>query len=324
MRTSLVILAALTAAAATSVFADRQQTLDAALALAEANYPDQLELHVNQPEETHDVILTIKDDPITRIRFSVDSNPADCKAGSACEERLHKAYAQGVAAGVKLKAVNTAMNSCGVRPVAVEGAANTTQFRLVVERDLHAADAQQQLDELTACLSDFRNALPEDATQQQRSIALRIVKPQGGEAASGPLTFEHQWSEEQQNQVSYLLGAGPEETQLSTAQLRLDPTYLASREQRERFSKVARKALKDSDAQAHVPPLSRPWQSQLDPQQPNMLHTHILACSEQQAEDCRPDTAVRLQYDLSKGAVVEQTVLRDVVNEAGWVNLPAY
>src|SRR5690554_5959022 len=123
MRQSLLLMAALTAATATSAFADRQQTLDAALALAEANYPGQLELHTSQPDDTHEVVLAIKDDPITRIRFSVGSNPADCTTGSECEARLHSAYEQGVAAGVKLKAVNTAMNSCGVRPVAVEGAA---------------------------------------------------------------------------------------------------------------------------------------------------------------------------------------------------------
>lgn len=322
MRTPLLIVTALVTS---TVFADRQQSTDAALALAEANYPGQLELHANQPEDTQEVILAIKDDPITRIRFTVGNDPSECTTGSECEKRFRNAHEQGVAAGVKLKAVNQAMHSCGVRPIAVEGAANTTQFRLVVERDLHSEQAQQQLDELTACLADFRQALPEDATSQQRSIALRIVQPQGAAAATGPLTFEDQLPAERQRELSYLIGAGPEDAQLSTAQLRLDPTYLTADEQRQRFSKVAREALKQASREAHVPEDSLPWQTQLDPQRPNMLQTHILACSEHQAgnEGCKADTAVRIQYDLSSGEVVGHEVLSEVVSEAGWVDMSA-
>lgn len=320
MRRSVLLLFTLSAS---SVFASQQAT-DAAMALAEANHPGQLQLHSSEQQgEAHTVTLSIKDDPLTRIRFDMDSNPADCKTGTACEQRFMRAYDEGIAAGIKLKAVNQAMQSCKVRPIAVESAGETTQFRLVVERDLHAGQAQQQLDELTACLSDFRKALPEDASTQQRSIALRIVQPAGNSAdATGPLTFETRMPAARQSEVSYLIGAGPEDTTLTTAQLKLDPAYLAADEQRKRFSEAARSALGD---QAHVPDNAIPRQTQLDTKQPQVLHTHILACSEasQSAEPCEASMAVRLRYDLSTNTVSASEVLKDVVDERGQVRLPA-
>lgn len=321
MRRSFLLLASLSASA---VFASQQVT-DAAMALAEAHHPGQLEFHSSEQQgENHTVILTVKDDPITRIRFDMGSNPADCTTGTACEQRFSKAYDEGIAAGIKLQAVNQAMQSCKVRPLAVESAGETTQFRLVVERDLHSDKAQQQLDELTACLSDFRGALPEDASTQQRSIALRILQPAGNAPeATGLLTFETRLPAARQQEVSYLIGAGPEDTTLTTAQLRLDPAYLTADEQRQRFSEAARNALGD---QGHVPDNAVPWQTQLDAQQPRVLHTHILACSEagQGAEPCQADMAVRLRYDLSTDTVSEPVVLKDVLDERGQITLPAF
>lgn len=321
MRRSVLLLATLSASAA---FASQPAT-DAAMALAEANHPGQLEFHSSEQQgQTRTVTLSVKDDPITRIRFDMDNNPADCKTGTACEQRFIKAYDEGIAAGIKLQAVNQAMHSCKVRPLAVESAGETTQFRLVVERDLHSGQAQQQLDELTACLSDFRNALPDDASTQQRSIALRILQPAGDTPeATGLLTFETRLPASRQNEVSYLLGAGPEDSTLTTAQLRLDPAYLTADEQRKRFGEAARSALGE---QAHVPDNAIPRQTQLDAQQPQLLHTHILACSEvnQGAEPCQADMAVRLHYDLSTNTVSESVVLKDVVDEHGQVRLPAF
>lgn len=321
MRRSVLLLVTLTA---TSAFANQQAT-DAAMALAEANHPGQLEFHSSEQQgEVHTVILAVKGDPITRVRFDMDSNPADCKIGTACEQRFQKAYDEGIAAGIKLQAVNQAMQSCKVRPLAVESAGETTQFRLVVERDLHSDQAQQQLDELTACLSDFRDALPEDASTQQRSIALRILQPaKDTPEASGLLTFETRLPASRQQEVSYLIGAGPEDSTLTTAQLRLDPAFLTADEQRQRFSDAARSALGE---QGHVPDNAIPWQTQLDAQQPQVLHTHILACSEvkQGAEPCQADMAVRLRYDLSTDTVSEPVILNDVVNERGQVKLPAF
>lgn len=321
MRRSILLLVTLSAS---SAFAS-QQAADAAMSLAEVNYPGQLEFHSSVPQgEIQAVTLAVKGDPVTRIRFDMDSNPADCKAGTACEQRFNSAYDEGIAAGIKLKAVNQAMQTCKVRPLAVEGTPGAMQFRLVVERDLHSDQAQQQLDELTECLSDFRDALPDDASTQQRSIALRILQPAGDTPeTTGLLTFETQLPESRKNEVSYLLGAGPQDRSLTTAQLRLDPAYLTAEQQRARFSEAARSAL---PGQAHVPDNARPWQTQLDPQQPRILHTHILACSEFQKgeEPCRADMAVRLRYDLSTDTLSEPVVLNDIANDRGWVDLPAY
>lgn len=321
MRRPVLLLVTLSAS---SVFAS-QPAADAAMALAEAHHPGQLAFHSSvQQGEHHTVTLSVKDDPITRIRFDMDSNPADCKTGTACEQRFKTAYDEGIAAGIKLQAVNQAMHSCKVRPLAVESAGETTQFRLVVERDLHSGQAQQQLDELTACLNDFRNALPDAASTQQRSIALRILQPaRDTPQATGLLTFDSQLPASRQKEVSYLIGAGPEESTLTTAQLRLDPAYLTADEQRTRFSEAARSALGE---QGQVSGNTVPWQTQLDAQQPQLLHTHILACSQtsQDAEPCKTDMAVRLRYDLSTNRVSDAVVLNDVLDERGQVRLPAF
>lgn len=320
MRRSVLFLFTL---AASSAFAN-QPAADAAMALAEATHPGKLEFHSSEQQDgAHIVTLAIKDDPITRIRFDMGSDPADCQTGTACEQRFRNAYDEGLAAGIKLAAVNEAMQSCKVRPVAVEGSAGTPQFRLVVERDLHSGQAQQQLDELTACLSDFRNALPDNASTQQRSIALRILQPaEDTPAATGLLTFETRLPASRQDDVSYLIGAGPEDTTLTTTQLRLDPVYLQADEQRKRFSEAARHALGET---GHVPDNAIPWQTQLDPQQPQLLHTHILACSNpgNGAKPCQADMAVRLRYDLSSDTVSNPEVLHDVVDAQGWITLPA-
>ena len=318
MRRSVLLLATLSAS---SAFASQQAT-DAAMALAEAHYPGQLEFHSSEQRgEAREVILAKKDDPFTLIRFEMDADPANCKTGSDCEQRFLNAYREGTAAGVKLGAVNQAMESCKVRPLAVEGEPGITQFRLVVERDLHSGQAQQQLDELTECLADFRNALPEDATAQQRSISLRILNPaEDTTEETGPLTFETRLPESRRGEVSYLLGAGPQDRTLTTALLTLDPAYLNADEQRKRFIDAARGALKDK---AHVPDDSIPWYSQLDPRQPSILNTHVLACSEYESgEPCQADMAVRLRYDLKSDTVSVEEVVRDVVSEQGVVKLP--
>lgn len=318
MRRSVLLLATLSAS---SVFASQQAT-DAAMTLAEAHYPGQLEFHSSEQRgEVQEVILAKKGDPFTRIRFEMDADPANCKTGTDCEQRFLNAYEEGTAAGTKLKAVNQAMHTCKVRPLAVEGAPGVTQFRLVVERDLHSDQAQQQLDELTQCLSDFRDALPEKATAQQRSISLRVLIP-SGDAMQGTdqLTFETRLPESRKGEVSYLLGAGPQDRSLTTAQLTLDPAFLNADEQRKRFNDAARSALKD---EAHVPDDSIPWYSQLDPRQPGILNTHVLACSEhQRGEPCQADMAVRLRYDLKNDTITAEEVLRDVVNAQGVVKLP--
>ena len=151
MRPALFLFLALLAGCA-----DRGGSIEAAEALAEANYPGQLELHATALQKDHyDVIFAVKGDPITRIRFGMDRDPANCRQASPCEARLRKAYAEGIAAGRWLKAANRAFRRCGVPLLAVEGAGPATHM-LVVELDLGEADQQPALDRLQSCVEAFR------------------------------------------------------------------------------------------------------------------------------------------------------------------------
>jgi len=155
---------------------DRQGSIDAAMTLAEINYPGQLELYDTHLQKDHyDVVLAIKGDPVTRIRFGVDRDPAQCRSGAHCEERLRSAYETGVASGAKLKALDQALRECGVTALGIDDTHITPAFRTIVELDLDPADQQPALDRLTPCIATFRQALPPDASPAQLSLKLRVL-----------------------------------------------------------------------------------------------------------------------------------------------------
>lgn len=113
-------LLALWLCALLSACADRRAAIEAATALVEAAYPGQLELVDTHLQKDHyDVVFAMRDDPFTRIRFGVDRDASRCRPASPCEDRLHRAYAAGVSAGAKLRALNAAFRRCGVVPLAV-------------------------------------------------------------------------------------------------------------------------------------------------------------------------------------------------------------
>lgn len=67
-------LAGATALFGLSGCAGREAATDATMALAEANYPGQLELFDTQRQKDHyRVILDVKGDAVTRIAFAVDA-----------------------------------------------------------------------------------------------------------------------------------------------------------------------------------------------------------------------------------------------------------
>ncbi|SHM02330.1 hypothetical protein SAMN05444389_1037 [Paracoccus solventivorans] len=154
-------LLALWLCALLSACADRQAAVEAATALVETTYPGQLELVGAHLQKDHyDVVFAIRGDPFTRIRFGVDRDASRCRPASPCEDRLHRAYAAGVSAGVKLRALNAAFPRCGIVPLAVQDAQAGTGFTTVVELDLAVQDQQPALDRLTPCIAAFRSALP--------------------------------------------------------------------------------------------------------------------------------------------------------------------
>lgn len=310
-----------------SACADRQDAIDAATALAEATYPGQLELVGTQLQKDHyDVVFAIRGDPFTRIRFGVDRDASRCRPGSPCEERLHRAYASGISAGTKLRALNAAFPRCGVVPLAIQDGQAGPNFTAVIELDLAAQDPQPALDRLSACLAAFRSALPPGAAPEQRSLKLRILLPDAGGAAppSSLLTFETKLAKARVDDISFLTGIGPEADRISAENLRVHPAFLSARDMRDRLADAADTALAGDPAGGVIPTLAFPTGTRLDPQRLDVIRTYILACSAPQKGQtpCKPDIAVRMRYDLATGEVTEQAIIRDIRDAAGNLRLP--
>lgn len=306
---------------------DRDGSIKAALALAEVNYPGQLELQDAHLQKDHyDIVLAIKGDPVTRIRFGIDRDPADCTPASACEERLKRAYVNGVAAGIKLKALDQGFRQCGVPVLGLNSDAITTAFTAVIELDLDAEAQQTGLDRLTPCIAAFRQALPAQASPQLRSVALRISLPSGNVPAEAPspLTFEARLSAKRQKDVSYLVGLKAEDVRADSAALRLYPHYISASALDRRLAEIAQRALADDPHGGHVPEYPLTWSLQLDPRRLDVIHTYVLACSEHKAGEgpCGTDMAVSMRYDMTRDTASDLAVVRGIRDEPGSIALP--
>jgi hypothetical protein len=307
---------------------DRDGSIKAALALAEVNYPGQLELQDAQLQKDHyDIVLAIKGDPVTRIRFGVDRDPADCTPASPCEARLQRAYANGVAAGIKLKALDQGFRQCGVPVLGLNSGTITTAFTALIELDLGAEAQQAGLDRLTPCIAAFRQALPAASSPQLQSLALRILLPSGNApaVAPSPLTFEARVSGKRQDGVSYLLGLEADDVRADSADLRLYPHYLSASGLDRKLAEIAQGVLSEDADGGHVPEYPLTWSLQLDPRRLDVIHTYVLACSVHKAGEgpCRTDIAVRMRYDMTQASASDLAVVRGIRDERGSVTLPA-
>ncbi|MGE4323173.1 MAG: hypothetical protein AB7E60_09115 [Sphingobium sp.] len=157
---------------------DREGAERAALALSEAIYPGEFAFHDSYLQKGHyDVALAKKDDPLTRLRFAIDADPARCGVGTACEQRLRRAHADAVATGIKLGALNAGFGACGVPMLGIHDGRITAAFRTIVELDLDTADQQPALDRLTPCVAAFRRALPAGADEGCGRFRCRSCAP---------------------------------------------------------------------------------------------------------------------------------------------------
>lgn len=111
----------------------------------------------------------------------------------------------------------------------------------MIELDLDLFDQQPALDRLTPCIQEFRQALPPDASPEQRRFALRILLPAARTptVSTTPLTFETRLLRERVGEPSYLADLVAGDTQLSAGKLRLNPHYLSDRKLRDRLANVA-------------------------------------------------------------------------------------
>jgi len=306
---------------------DRQASIDAALTLAEKLYPGRLELFDSHLQQgNYAVTLAVKGDPFTRIRFDIDRDPSQCRVRSHCEQRLRSAYAEGIAAGAKLKALNAAFPACGVTMLAVHEARVTSAFRTIIELDLDPANQQPGLDRLAPCVSAFRAALPLDVVPEQRRLSLRILTPgrNGPAIARSPVTFESRLDDARQDEPSYMISIAPEARTTSAGDLRIYANFLSRPELRDQLAEAARKALAADGQGGHVPTMTFLNETRLDPSRLDVIRTYILACSiyEPGKGPCREDIAVRLHHDLASGKSSDAQVFHDVRNQHGRLDLP--
>lgn len=303
--------------------ADRDGAIRAARELAEASYPGQLELYDTRLQKDHyDIILAIRGDPITRIRFAMDRDPARCQPGTPCEERLHRAYATGVADGARLKALNHVFRQCGVPLLAVDGADRQIR-RMVVELELGETDQQPALDQLSACVQQFR-AIDGDAEPIHFHILRR--KPHGPAAMPDLVTFETGMPEEYRAEAGYLVSALPGQPRIAQEKLRIDSDHVRNGAVAKPLQAAARDWLATQVPGAELPEHPAHAEIRLDPHRLDIVRVWLMACG-QPAERgngrCTQDLAVRIAFDMQTGEAGEWLLLRIAPEKGEPLRLPA-
>ena len=305
---------------------DREGSERAAIALTETVYPGEFEFHDSYLQKGYyDVALAKKGDPLTRIRFNIDPDPAQCRVGTACERRLRRAHASAVLSGIKVKALNAAFSRCGVALLGIHEAQITPAFRTVLELDLDPADQQPALDRLTPCIESYRQALPADADTALRTLTLRILRPTKGQPAKpAPMTLDSRLPDNRFDEPSYQIGIGADQEQALAADLRLYVHYISASGLDDKLADIARSTLAKDPLGGHVSNYPVNWQLKLDPQRLDVIRTSVLACSMYKEGQglCRADVAVKMRFDLATGEASDVAVMRNILDARGSPVLP--
>ena len=300
---------------------DREGSERAAIALAEAVYPGEFEFYDSYLQKGYyDVALVKSGDPLTRMRFNIDPDPAKCGVGTACEQRLRRAHDSAVLSGIKVKALNAAFSQCGIALLGIHEAQITPAFRTVLELDLDPANQQPALDRLTPCIARYRQGLPADADTALRTLALRILRPTPGQPAkAAPMTLDSRLPDNWSDEPSYQISIGADQEQARAADLRLYVHYISASGLDDRLADVARSTLAKDPLGGHVPNYPVNWQLKLDPQRLDVIRTYVLACSmyKEGQGPCQADIAVSMRYDLARGEASEVAVVRNIRDARG-------
>ncbi|MCX8996032.1 hypothetical protein NOF55_02840 [Rhizobiaceae bacterium BDR2-2] len=292
--------------------AGREEAGQAAMKLAEAIYPGQLELYDTHLQKGYyDVTLAVKDDPVTRIRFAMDRNPADCTLGTPCEERLRRAYDNGIALGQEIKALDTTFRNCGIPVLAVHWYGGTSGLVPIIEQRLTNENQHKVVDALAACVTTFRAAYRDTAWWDQRS-AIRIIissNDKGRKAqAPDPLNFEASVPGFLQSAPAYSVTFSLDRPDVEAGALRFLPFYPLNDELRKAIGKEAESFLRKQPDDVILETFVMLWETELDPERVDVIRTYVLACTHatRDGKRCRRgDVALRVQYDLENEQVTD-------------------
>lgn len=293
--------------------ASRQAASEAALQLAEAIYPGQLELQATYLRKGfYEVVLTPHGDTITRIRLAMDPDPANCRLGTRCETRLRRAYTLGMAQGQEIRALDAAFRACGMPILAVEQPGGAATFVPVIAHPLNSENRAQVAQAVAACATGYRDASRAQPWWAERQ-AMRVTVaslPQGRAQLDppAPLTSDVQVPTALQAVPAYAFSIALDGPAASVNHIAFAPFRALQDRIQQDIRTAADRFARDQDDDLQQEAVSLLRQTRVDPQQVDLIDTYILACTPaaRQGRRCaRGDVALHVRYDLGKSQVVD-------------------
>lgn len=289
----------------------RAEAEKAAMELAEAIYPGQLELYATHWQKAnYEVIFAVIGDPVTRIRLAMDRNPTDCKLNTPCEQRLRMAYDSGIALGAELKALDTAFLNCGIPILAVDWFGGKAHLVPIVEVRLSNENQTSVFDKLNQCVTHFRNDNHQARWWKDRStirIILASKTPQKS-AKYAPLRFENSIPGFLQSSPAYSMVFRLDGGNVEADALRFEPFNELKQKIVQTIKKEVTGFLKNQTDRPILETSVILWETQLDPQRVDVIRTYLLACTDKFLNEKRclkGDVALRVKYDIDKHEVLE-------------------
>lgn len=329
----LALAAALALPAA--AHASREEAARAALQLAESIHPGKLELlstHLRKGGY-YEIVLGLRGDAVTRIRFDMDRDPADCRLGTRCEERFRRSYDNGVALGQELQALDAALRGCGLPALAVIRPGGSGGVVPVVSAKLDDSTEPAVRKTLTGCMQDFRDA-GHDAPwwrdrQVMRAIVLgnRDVPPQ---AAPAPLHWDSQVPDALLLDTAYGVRVALDTPAVSLGGWQLQSMSPLRDKIKDTVVKAAQGYLRDQPDGLVLESSPVLRETTLAPPGLDRVHTYVMACTPaaRQGRRCaRPDVLLRVAYDLDRHAVTDiqrQALERDHLGSPQLPPLPQH
>lgn len=281
---------------------------DAALQLADALYPGELEVHDTHLRKGYvEVVLAPKGDPVTRIRLAMDPDPADCRLGTPCETRLRRAYAQGIAQGQEMRTLEAAFRACGMPILAVEEPGSAAFYTPVLHASLTQDKRQQVTQDVAACAAEFR-AQAQDQPWWATRTGMRVLLTDAVATPPAPLTVDAAVPAAWQRAPAYAAIVAFDATGATVRELAFAPWRAFTAQMQETVTTATDRFLRRErgDIQRETVPTLR--QTRLDPDNVDVVSTYLLACTPaaRRGERClRGDVALDVRYDVRKDSVIE-------------------